>query len=350
MHERFEKRIPVTPDIVIKLGQIDDLRGQWKGGAAINPQILGRLKKSVIITSTGASTRIEGSRMSDIEVERFLDALKANPPENRDEEEVAGYADVLGRVFDTWKSTYLSESYILQFHSILLQYSKKDVLHKGTYKTKENRVVARNKEGVHVTIFETTEPWLVKKEMDDVLFWANDVLEKRLMHPLLVIANFIFEFLAIHPFEDGNGRLSRALTNLLLLKSGYEYIPYVSLEEIIENRKGAYYASLRQSQKHHKTDTENIGPWLTFFLDVLLDQAVSAQSLMNNDDPTKLLSERQHDVFALFGSTGTLAVIDIKKRLPDIPEATIKQSLYRLVTLKLIERRGLGRAARYIKV
>jgi len=348
MKERYEKRIPTTPETVIKLGQIDDLKGQWRGGIAINPQILGKLKKSVIITSTGASTRIEGAKMTDIEIERFLKALKSNPPENRDEEEVAGYANLLGRIFDNWKTLKLSESFILQLHEILLHYSKKDELHKGKYKQKENLVVARNTKGAQVIIFEPTEPWLVKKEMDDILYWTHDTLEEKTLHPLLVIANFIFEFLAIHPFSDGNGRLSRALTNLLLLQSGYEYAPYVSLEEIIENKKDEYYASLRQSQKNHKTEKENIGPWLTFFLDVLLEQAKRAQELMENDDPIKLLSERQIQVYLLF-NTESLAVREIKGKLPKVPEATIKQSLTRLVSLKLIERMGLGRATRYIR-
>ena len=353
MKERFQKRIPTTPETVIKLGKIDDLKGQWRGGIAINPQILGKLKKSVIITSTGASTRIEGAKMSDMEVERFLSALKSNPPENRDEEEVAGYANLLGRIFDNWKNLKLSESLILQFHEILLHYSQKDKLHKGKYKSKENRVVAHNKEGVQVVIFKLTEPWLVKKEMDDVLYWANETLKEKTLHPLLIIANFIFEFLAIHTFEDGNGRLSRALTNLLLLQAGYEYIPYVSLEEIIENKKDAYYALLRQSQKNHKTKEEgkeeNIGSWLSFFLDVLLEQGKKAQELMENDDPVKLLSERQLQVYSLFGAK-PLAVMDIKEKLPKVPEATIKQVLARLVSLKLIERIGLGRATRYIKL
>lgn len=348
MKERFQKRIPTTPETIIKLGQIDDLKGQWRGGIAINPQILGKLKKSVIITSTGASTRIEGAKMTDMEIERFLRALKSNPPENRDEEEVAGYANLLGRIFDNWKTLKLSESFILQFHEILLHYSKKDKLHKGKYKGKENRVVARNKEGAQVTIFEPTEPWLVKKEMDDVLYWTNETLGEHSLHPLFVIANFIFEFLAIHPFEDGNGRLSRAFTNLLLLQAGYEYIPYVSLEEIIEDKKDAYYVSLRQSQKNHKTEKENIGPWLSFFLDVLLEQAKQAQKLMENDDPIKLLSERQLQVYSLF-NTKSLAVMDIKEKLPKVPEATIKQVLTRLVSLKLVERIGLGRATRYTK-
>ena len=302
----------------------------------------------MIITSTGASTRIEGSNMNDDEVERFLGALKSNPPENRDEQEVAGYANLLGRIFDFWQKLKLSESTILTFHEILLHYSNKDELHKGKYKTKENLVVAQNKKGEQIVIFRPTEAWLTKKEMDDVLYWTNEAILEKKIHPILVIANFIFEFLAIHPFSDGNGRLSRALTSLLLLQAGYEYIPYVSLEEIVEERKELYYASLRQTQKLHKTENEDITIWLNFFLDILLVQANKAKDLMENDDPTKLLSGRQGEIFALF-EIEPLSVLDIKGRLPHIPEVTIKQSLSKLVSLKLIERIGLGRSTRYMK-
>jgi Fic family protein len=348
MKEKYEKRILLTPEVFSKVTKIDELKGLWRGGLTINPQILGRLKKSVIITSTGASTRIEGAKMTDKEIERFLNFLKSNPPENRDEEEVAGYADLLGRVFDNWKTFKLSQATILTFHEVLLRYSKKDQLHKGKYKTHENLVVAENKKGEQVTIFKPTKAWLTKKEMDDVLYWTNEALLEKKLHPLLIIANFIFEFLAIHPFSDGNGRLSRALTNLLLLQSGYEYIPYVSLEEIIEERKDAYYTSLRKTQKHHKTENENISEWLTFFLDTLLMQAQKAREIMENDDPTKLLSGRQIEIYTLFG-TEPLSVLFIKGKLPHIPDITIKQVLSRLVSLKLIERIGLGRGTQYIK-
>lgn len=348
MKERYEKRILMSSEIILKITKIDELKGLWRGGIAINPQILLKLKKSIIITSTGSSTRIEGANMTDEEIEKFLKALKVNPPENRDEEEVAGYANLLGRIFDNWNKLKLSESSILQFHEILLHYSKKDNLHKGKYKTKENLVVAYNKKGEQVTIFKPTEPWLVKKEMDDVLYWAGEAFEEKKNHPVLIIANFIFEFLAIHPFTDGNGRLSRALTNLLLLQAGYEYIPYVSLEEIVEDKKDEYYKSLRQTQKNHKTNNENIGPWLNFFLDTLLIQAEKAEELMKNDDPTKLLSGRQLEVFSLFEDE-PLSVFDIKEKL-SIPEQTIKQSLRRLVSLKLIQVLGLGRGTKYIKI
>jgi Fic family protein len=286
--------------------------------------------------------------MTDEEIERFLKALKINPPENRDEEEVAGYANLLGRIFDNWNNLKLSESFVLQFHEILLHFSKKDLIHKGKYKTKENLVVAYNKKGEQVTIFSPTEPWLVKKEMDDIFYWTDEAFLEKNIHPILIIANFIFEFLAIHPFTDGNGRLSRALTNLLLLQAGYEYTPYVSLEEIIEDKKDDYYLSLRQTQKNHKTSNENIEPWLHFFLDILLIQAKKAEEIMKNDDPLKLLSKRQLEVYQLFDKE-SLSVLEIKEK-SDIPEQTIKQALRRLVSLKLFEIRGLGRGTKYIKV
>lgn len=207
MKERYNKRIPLTPEIILKITKIDELKGLWRGGLTIDPQILGKLKKSIIITSTGSSTRIEGAIMTDGEIERFLRALKINPPENRDEEEVAGYANLLGRIFDNWNKLKLSESLILQFHEILLHFSKKDLQHKGKYKIKENLVVAFNKKGEQITIFAPTEPWLVKKEMDDVFYWTNEAFLNKELNPILIIANFIFEFLAIHPFTDGNGRL-----------------------------------------------------------------------------------------------------------------------------------------------
>lgn len=348
MKEKYNKRIPLTPEVILKITKIDELKGLWHGGLSINPQILGKLKKSIIITSTGSSTRIEGAKMTDEEIERFLKALKINPPENRDEEEVAGYANLLGRIFDNWQKLKLSESVVLQFHEILLHYVNKDQLHKGKYKTKENLVVAYNKAGEQAIIFKPTEPWLVKKEMDDVLYWTEEAFSDKKLHPILIIANFIFEFLAIHPFTDGNGRLSRALTNLLLLQAGYEYIPYISLEEIIEEKKDAYYESLRQAQKNHKTNNENIGPWLNFFLDTLLIQAKKAEELMKNDNPVKLLSKRQLEVYSLFDEE-PLSVVEIKEKL-NIPEQTIKQSLRRLVSLKLIEVLGLGRGTRYRKV
>lgn len=314
----------------------------------MNPHILKQLRASVIITSTGASTRIEGSVMNDEEVARLLRGLKAKQPEGRDEEEVAGYADLLGRILDHYPTLKLTEGQILQLHEILMRFAKKDALHKGKYKPTDNVVVARNPDGADIVLFRPTPPYLVKKEMSDILSWTIEHIDGHEFHPLLVIANFIFEFLAIHPFHDGNGRLSRALTNLLLLQSGYAYIPYVSLEEIIEERKTDYYLSLRQTQKNHKTENEDISAWVSFMLDALIEQTERAKALIDARQPEKLLSLKQIAVYELFSDGGTLGVKEITERLTgEVTQPTIKKALARLVELKLLERLGHARSTRY---
>lgn len=349
--DRFTKRITITPAILQQIAAIDEFRGLWKGTVRLHPQVLGRLKASVIITSTGASTRIEGARMTDEHVARFLRGLRTRPPKQRDEAEVAGYADALGRVFDHHATIALSESRILQLHQILLQFSAKDEHHRGKYKTRDNVVVARDTHGdAPVVLFRPTPPYLVKKEMDDALTWTNTHLSRGVLHPLLVIANFIFEFLAIHPFTDGNGRLSRLLTNLLLLRTGYSYIPYVSLEEIIEEQKVAYYLALRSTQKKHKSKREDLTPWMRFFLDTLVEQAHRVQRLVDAEQPERLLSERQQSVLALFTTHDTLSVAEVLQILKGtVSRPTVKQAIAKLIGLHLLERLGQGRATRYRK-
>ncbi len=348
---RFNKRIKLTQNILAKIAKIDQFKGLWQGSVRLSPQILSRLKAWVIITSTGASTRIEGSKMTDEEIARFLRGLKGKRPKSRDEQEVAGYADLIGRIFDNWKTIKLTEGWILQFHTILLQFSEKDKSHKGKYKDSPNTVIMKNKHGETVVLFDPTPPYLVKPEMQAAIEWTNEQLESGTTHPILVIANFIFEFLAIHPFKDGNGRVSRALTNLLLLKTGYSYIPYVSLDEIIEKKRSEYYLALRATQKNHKTKREDITPWVDYLLDALLEQADRARTLMENDQPEKLLSEKQMQVYRLFATGKEIGVAEAVKLLKGkIPRSTIRQALSRLVKLKLLEQIGQARSARYKKI
>ena len=350
-NKRFNSRIKLTQEILAKISKIDQFKGLWQGSLRLSPQILGRLKAWVIITSTGASTRIEGAKMTDGEIARFLRGLKAKAPKSRDEQEVAGYADLIGRIFDNYKTLKLSENWILQFHNILLNFSEKDQIHKGKYKVANNTVVMTNKQGEQVALFDPTPPYLVRPEMEAILAWTNEQLETKEIHPLLAIANFVFEFLAIHPFKDGNGRMSRALTNLLLLKSGYGYVPYVSLDEVIEETKAEYYLALRATQRNHKTEHEDIAPWVDFFLGALLEQTKRAQKIMDNDQPEKLLSEKQLRIFNLFEKGKNLSVSGVTSLLKgEIPQPTIKQALSRLVGVKLLERIGQARSTRYRKV
>jgi Fic family protein len=346
----LNKRIKITSEILTKIAKIDEFKGLWKGSINLNPQILKRLKSTVIITSTGASTRIEGSKMSDEEIARLLRGLRSTPPKNRDEQEVAGYADLIGRIFDHYKDLALTENNILHFHGILLNYSDKDRGHKGKYKDHDNVVAAVNEKGEKVVIFEATPPYLVRPEMGAAIAWVTTESEKKELHPILVIANFIFEFLAIHPFNDGNGRLSRALTNLLLLRADYAYVPYVSLDEIIEDTRAEYYMALHKTQNNHKTDHEDITPWLNYLLDSLITHADKAKALMEGDQPEKLLAESQERIMGLFGANDSLNISEIAKRLGNAPREAIKKNLARLVELRLLGLFGRGRGARYRKI
>jgi Fic family protein len=349
--QHFNKRIPLSQDILAKISKIDQFQGLWQGSLRLSPQILGRLKSFVIITSTGASTRIEGAKMTDEEIARFLRGLKANAPKGRDQEEVAGYADLIGRIFDSWKTMRLTEGWIQQFHSILLQFSEKDKFHKGKYKDGDNAVIMTNEQKENVILFNPTHSYLVKGEMLAAIEWTNEQLESRKIHPLLVIANFIFEFLAIHPFSDGNGRVSRALTNFLLLQAGYSYVPYVSLDEIIESTKVDYYLALRATQKNHGTEHEDISPWVEYFLAALTEQAGRARKIMDEDQPEKLLSEKQKEVYQLFTEGKEMGVAEVLALLDGkIQRETLKQALTRLVKLKLLEKVGQGRGTRYVKL
>lgn len=351
MHSnRFEKRINITSEVLNKITAIDRIKGQWMGGLKISPQILGRLKTSVIITSSGSSTRIEGSKLSDEEVTRLLRGLKTNQPKNRDEQEVAGYADLLGRIFDHYSDLKLTENNILNFHSILLGFSDKDSSHRGKYKTADNKVIIQNDIGQTSVLFEATKPYLVKPEMDDLMQWTEESFTSNTLHPLLLIANFVFEFLAIHPFLDGNGRLSRSLTNLLLLRAGYSYVPYIALDEIIEDTKNQYYLALRETQKTYKTKNEDLSSWLNYFLDSLLTQGRKAIDLMENEKSEKLLSDNQRTVLGLFDEHVSLSVSEIDSLLQkEIPVPTLKQLLAKLSSLGLIDKIGQGRATRYQK-
>jgi len=344
----MDQRLENLPGLVwAKIAQIDELKGQWIGGAQLSPQVLGRLKRSVLVTSTGASTRIEGARLSDEDIEKLMRGISIQQFGDRDKQEVQGYFELLNNVFDSWRSLHFSESIIKHFHKELLKYVEKDKLHRGDYKHAENKVMMVDSAGQSVgVLFDTTPAWLIGKEMQELTEWFIDALQKQSSHPLLLIGNFLVQFLQIHPFQDGNGRLSRILTNMLMLQAGYAFMPYVSHEKIIEDNKPDYYLALRQSQKTLKTDDPTIVPWLVFYLDVTLKQAKEAITLLSAENIEKLLSPAQLKVWQYMQSRVEVTPKELSENL-DIPRSTISQVLNRLMDLKRIERLGLGRATRY---
>ena len=348
---KFDHRIKnPDPHIVALLAEIDGIRGEFKSGLRMSPQAITNLKKSTLITSAGASNRIEGGKLNDEEVEKVMRGLAVSKFADRDSQEVQGYLETLQNVFDSFQALPLREGVITSLHKQLLKYSHKDDTHRGEYKKKENTVGVLGPDGkVARIMFETTPAYLTGKEMQELVEWTDDALEKNRFHQLLIIANFIVEFLKIHPFEDGNGRLSRVLTNLLLLRSGYQFIQYVSHEQIVERRKDEYYIALRKSQETFKTDHDTISPWLNFFLSVVQEQATKALTYLQEEKIEDTLSPKQYDVWKYLSSVGEASPGDIIKAT-GIIRGTVKQSLDRLVELGKVRRVGLRRGTRYIKI
>jgi len=265
--------LQITPEFLTLIAEIDEFKGAWRAFGTLAPERLNALRRVATIESIGSSTRIEGSKLSDREVERLLSNLQIQSFATRDEQEVAGYAKVMETVFQSWADIPVTENHIKQLHRDLLSYSDKDDYHRGAYKTTSNSVAAFDEAGRQVGIvFETATPFDTPRLMAELVAWLNEARTLGRLHPLLVIGVFIVVFLEIHPFQDGNGRLSRILTAILLLQAGYAYVPYSSLESVIEHSKEGYYLALRQTQGTIRTAAPDWQPWLIFFLRALQQQ------------------------------------------------------------------------------
>ena len=263
----------ITPEMLSIIAEIDEFKGAWQALGRLAPDRLRFLRRSATIESIGSSTRIEGSKLSDIEVERLLSNLEIKKFKTRDEQEVAGYAEVMETVFSHAEAIRLTENHIKQLHRDLLIHSEKDEWHRGNYKTNPNHVSAFDGDGNEIGIvFRTATPFDTPRLMAELIEWARQAFEEDRMHPLLIIGIIIVVFLEIHPFQDGNGRTSRVLTTLLLLKNDYAYVPYSSLETIVEQTKEGYYAALRKTQKTIRTEKPNWKPWIVYFLRTLQQQ------------------------------------------------------------------------------
>ena len=347
-NNKLDRRLQLIPaEIWSKITKIDELKGRWIAGAELSPQVLGRLKRSVLITSTGASTRIEGSKLSDEDVEKLMRGINIQKFTDRDKQEVGGYYELLENVFNSWKSLQFNENAIKHFHKELLKYVKKDERHRGDYKKMENQVQMINAAGESAgVLFDTTRAYLTPKEMQELVEWTQEAIAEKQYHPLLIAGNFLVEFLQIHPFQDGNGRLSRVLTNFLLLQGGYLYVPYVSHEKLIEDNKPEYYIALRKSQKTLKTDHENIIPWLDFFLTTFLRQSEMAIDLLSKENIERLFTSKQLAVWEYLQKAGQATPRDISENTK-VAYSTVRQAIDKLMRLKKIERLGAGRSTRY---
>ena len=340
--------LQITPEMLMLIAEIDEFKGAWRALGNLATDILLQLQKVATIESIASSTRIEGSKLSDRDVEKLLLNLKVQKFNTRDEQEVAGYAELMTTIFHHFMDIPLSENFIQQLHSQLLKYSNKDQWHKGEYKKLPNHVVATDAAGQQIgVIFETTSPFETPTKMAELVAWTQQQLTEGLLHPLLIISIFIIQFLAIHPFQDGNGRLSRALTTYLLLKAGYRYVPYSSLEAVIEQEKQGYYLSLRQTQGTLNLAETNWQPWIIFFLKSLkrqkdnLDIKISREHILLTQ-----INEISQNIMELLRSRGRITIGELEK-LTSINRSTLSKNLENLVKNKQIQQNGRGKGTWY---
>ena len=340
--------IQITPEILSLVARLDEFKGAWRALGALAPDRLSALRRIATIESIGSSTRIEGSRLSDREVERLLSHLEIKSFATRDEQEVAGYAELMDLVFSSWRDIPFTENHIKQLHQILLGHSEKDAWHRGSYKTNSNSVAAFDETGAQIGIvFQTATPFETPRLMTELVAWVSREREAARLHPLLIIALCIVVFLEVHPFEDGNGRLSRVLTTLLLLQAGYAYVPYSSLESVVEQSKDTYYLALRQTQRTIRTESPDWQPWLLFFLRALAEQVRRLERKVEREKLVlAAMPELQLQVVELAREHGRVTIGQAIK-LTGASRNTLKQHFRALVARGTLRQHGRGRGVWY---
>jgi len=340
-------KIGITPDLLKTICEIDEFKGRWEMLGNLAPERLSALKRIATIESVGSSTRIEGVKLNDDEIEHLLSGLDVSSFRSRDEEEVAGYADLMGMIFESYTDITLTENTIRQLHGILLKYSHKDERHRGNYKTLSNNVEAFDTDGKSIgVIFETATPFDTPRLMASLITWTNEATEKKEHHPLLIIAMFIVRFLAIHPFQDGNGRLSRTLTTLLLLQAGYDYVPYSSLERIVEDSKDQYYKTLRRAQATLDKDESQLIDWLTFFIHTLHRQKTVLNKKIKEEKLISPLAPLSEKIMGIVREHGRVTVREATI-ITKANRNTIKEHFKQLINARLLTRHGQGRGSWY---
>lgn len=340
--------LTITPEILALIAGIDEFKGAWRALGAIAPERLQALRKVATVESVGSSTRIEGAKLSDREVERLLSNVEIKSFATRDEQEVAGYADVMELVFQSHAEIALTENHIRQLHRDLLRYSTKDDWHRGSYKTTPNHVAAFDDQGREIgVVFETASPVETPRRMAELVTWAQTARTDRQLHPLLIVALFAVVFLEIHPFQEGNGRLSRILTTLMLLQAGYSYVSYASLESVIEQSKDGYYLALRQTQSTIHSERPDWQPWVLFFLRALDQQKNRLAAKIEREKiVVAQLPELSVRILDVARERGRVSAGDMLK-LTGASRNTLKQQFRQLVERGHLARHGGGRTTWY---
>lgn len=342
-----DPNIILIPSILSFISELDEFKGRFRATHLLSPERLSSLKKTARIESIASSTRIEGSKLSDQEVELLLRGVKTFSFRSRDEQEVAGYAELMEIIFQNSAELPVTENFIKQFHHILLKYSEKDERHRGEYKKFPNSVEAFDASGKSQgIIFQTISPFQTPQKIKALVSWLQQSQQEKTLHPLLRIAFFIAFFLYIHPFQDGNGRLSRILTTLLLLQEGYCYVPYSSLERIIEDNKEGYYIALRKAQKTLEESQDGLNEWFEFFLKCLQKQKRVLEAKLDQELLLLNLPPLSIQIIEIVKSRGPTALADLVK-ITNANRNTIKLHLKNLSQKNILVAEGKLKGTRY---
>jgi Fic family protein len=341
----------ISPEMLRLIAEIEEFRGRWGGLRAGSSESLEQMRRLATISSIGASTRIAGSTLSDQEVANLIADPEKRFLSSEDEEEVAGYADASRLVLDSWNSLTVSEEHLQQLHAVLLQHSGKDGEDhhlRGEYKRIPNHVAVVDASGEPTgLVLETSSPAETPRKMERLLGWHAEVERSGELHPLLVTGMFIAWFLAIHPFDEGNGRLSRILTTLLLLRAGYAHVSYASLEQIIEGSTAFHDAALRKTQQTLNSPLPDWGAWLLFFLRSLVRQKDQLMARMEASEKVlPALTELGSRLIRLLGDVPALSVAAAVQST-GANRNTVKATLRNLAARELLVARGKGRGAHY---
>ncbi len=338
----YNLKLKIDWKLINLISEIDRFDANWTAIERREGQSLKELKSIATVRSVGASNRIEGNRMSDEEVDVLLQKIDITKLTDRDSQEVVGYFEVLDLISESYENISVTESHIKSLHHSLMKYSAKDQWHKGNYKLHNNAVEASLPDGTRQIIFQTTESGFATEDsMRALLNWYNSETE---VHTLIKIASFVYDFLSVHPFQDGNGRLSRLISTLLLLKNGYKWIQYVSFEHEIENRKNEYYQVLRSCQAQRPN--EDVTVWIQFFLNCLSNIQSQLLSKLQKSGMETQLSPKEKSIYTIIQNRPNIQSGEIAVKLA-IPAPTVKRILSELLNKGLIEKQGNGRNVSY---
>ncbi|MBN1384756.1 MAG: Fic family protein [Elusimicrobia bacterium] len=339
----YLKKLKFDPEILKTISTLGEYKGKEELYSRQSPDVLEKLLESAVIESTEASNKIEGITAPRKRIENIV--KEKTKPSNRSEQEIAGYKDVLNLIHQSHDNIPLAENVILQFHSMLFRYT---TIKSGFWKKMDNKIVNKHSNGSITTRFETVSAKDTPLYMNQLIKLYNQYVSEELYDNLILIPLFVFDFLCIHPFKDGNGRIGRLLTLLLLYKSGYRVGKFISLERIIDTSKESYYDMLAASSHKWHEAKHDIFPWLNYFHGMLLAAYKEFETRVGLFKGKGSKTEQVTAQIKRF--PGAFSISDLEKTCPNVTRDMIRKILRDLRDANKIKSTGIGRDAKWLKI